>query len=217
MQESSRTYIPAAGHHWSLPLYDPAVKLLGADKARRALLDQAAILPGQRILDIGCGTGSLAVLIKRLHPGCDVVGLDPDPNALARARRKADQAKVSIQFDRGFADELPYPDASMDRVFSSFMFHHLERADKEGMLGEVRRVLRPGGIFNLLDFAGPDAGAEGFLARMFHSGHLLEDNSEGRIIALLRQAGFSGPEKVRQGSMLFGLMRISYYQAFRPV
>lgn len=56
MLDSSRTYIPAAGHHWSLPLYDPIVKLLGADKARHTLLDQAAIEPGHRVLDIGCGT-----------------------------------------------------------------------------------------------------------------------------------------------------------------
>src|SRR5438270_8100613 len=123
MTESSRTYLPAAGHDWLLPLYDPIVKLLGGDAARRALLEQACIRPGQRILDIGCGTGSLVVLIKRQHPDVDVVGLDPDPKALARGRHKAARASVSIQFDQGFADALPYTDAAFDRVFSSFMFH----------------------------------------------------------------------------------------------
>ena len=89
MGEARRPYIPAAGHDWSLPLYDPFVKLLGADRARRALLDQAAIRPSQRVLDIGCGTGSLVILLKRLHPDVDVVGLDPDPKALARAQTKS--------------------------------------------------------------------------------------------------------------------------------
>ena len=59
-----RTYLPAAGHDWFLPLYDPFVKLVGGDRARRALLEQAEMRPGQRVLDVGCGTGSLVVLIN---------------------------------------------------------------------------------------------------------------------------------------------------------
>src|SRR2546430_13790941 len=92
MMGSSRTYLPAAGHDWSSPLYDPIVKLLGGDAARKALLEQAALRPGQRVLDVGCGTGTLATLIKQLYPDVEVVGLDPDPEALARARRKAARA-----------------------------------------------------------------------------------------------------------------------------
>jgi ubiquinone/menaquinone biosynthesis C-methylase UbiE len=159
MGEPRRVYVPAAGHHWFLPLYDPLVKLLGGDQAMRALLDQAAIRPGHRVLDIGCGTGSLVTLIKRLHPDVDVVGLDPDPKALARGKRKAERAAVSIQLDQGFSDELPYPEASFDRVFSSFMFHHLQPDEKEKTLREVRRVLKPGGSLHLLDFGGPEASA----------------------------------------------------------
>ena len=69
---SIKKYIPAASHDWLLPFYDPFVKLLGAEGARKKLLDRAAIQPGFRILDIGCGTGSFAILIKRLHPAVDV-------------------------------------------------------------------------------------------------------------------------------------------------
>lgn len=211
MEESRRTYIPAAGHDWALPLYDPFVKLFGGARARKALLDQAAIQPGHRVLDIGCGTGDLVTLIKRLHSDVDVVGLDPDPKALARARRKAERAAVTIQLDQGFSDELPYPDASFDRVFSSFMLHHLQAGEKERTLREVRRVLKPGGSLHLLDFGGPESRQNGLLARLFHSNHTLKDNSDSRIIALMSQAGFANPKVVRRQAMLFG--KIAYYQA----
>ena len=141
--ESTRTYLPAAGHDWSLPLYDPIVKLLGGDKVRRVLLDQAALQPGQRVLDIGCGTGTLAILSKRLHPDVELFGIYPDPKALARARHKAALAAVSIQFDRGFGDDLPYPEASFDHVFSSFMFcwvsQRLPTASTTGRPAALRR------------------------------------------------------------------------------
>ena len=211
MEESRRTYIPAAGHDWALPLYDPIVKLFGGARARNALLDQAAIQPGHRVLDIGCGTGALVTLIKSLHSDVDVVGLDPDPKALARARRKAERAAVTIQLDQGFSDELPYPDASFDRVFSSFMLHHLQAGEKEKTLREVRRVLRPGGSLHLLDFGGPESRQNGFLARFFHSSHTLKDNSDSRITALMSQAGLANPKVVRRRAMPFG--KIAYYQA----
>lgn len=214
MTEPHRTYLPAAGHAWFLPLYDPFVKLLGGDSARRALLDQTAIRPGHRVLDIGCGTGSLVVLIKRLHPDVDVVGLDPDPKALARGRRKAERAGCSIQFDQGFSDGLPYPDASFDRVFSSFMFHHLPPEEKSRSLWEVRRVLKPGGCLHMLDFGGPEAGRDDFLGHLLHSSHRLRDNGEGRILTLMSQAGYADPKKVADGTLLFG--RIAYYQAWVP-
>jgi SAM-dependent methyltransferase len=151
MLESGKTYLPAAGHDWLLPLYDPLVKLLGSDTARRILLDQR--LFGQVI---ACSTsaavwGTLAVLIKRLHPDVDVVGPDPDPKALARAKQKAERSAVSIRLDQGFSRELPYSEASFDRVFSTFMFHHLPVDERETTLCEVRRVLRPGGSFHMLD------------------------------------------------------------------
>jgi ubiquinone/menaquinone biosynthesis C-methylase UbiE len=208
-----RTYLPAAGHDWFLPLYDPLVKLLGGDGARTALLDQAAIRPGHRVLDVGCGTGSLVVQIKRLHPDADVIGLDPDPKALARAARKARRAGVSVQLDRGFADNLPYPSVSFDRAFSSFMFHHLDPGEKAKALREVRRVLKPGGALHLLDFGGPESSSGG-LARLLHSSHRLRENSEGSILALMTQAGLTDPKRVGQRAMRF--WRIAYYRASVP-
>src|SRR5262245_43522497 len=116
-----RTFLPAAGRDLFLPLYDPLVSLMGGDRARRDLIAQANIEPGQRVLDIGCGTGTLAVLLNRSSADVEVIGLDPDPKALRRAKTKARRAEVLLQLDQGFADELPYEEDSFDRVFSSFM------------------------------------------------------------------------------------------------
>jgi ubiquinone/menaquinone biosynthesis C-methylase UbiE len=189
MPESSRTFLPAAGRDWLLPIYDPFVKLLGGIGALNTLLDQAAIQKGHRILDIGCGTGTLAAMIKRRHPDVDVVGLDPDPKGLDRARRKAARAGLSIQFDQGFGDELPYPEGFFDRVFSSFMFHHLPADEKESTLRSIRRVLKPGGSFHLLDFEGP----------------------ESRVLGVMSQAGFADPKKVGRKRLLLG--HAAYYRA----
>lgn len=212
IKDVQRTYLPAAGRDWALPFYDPFVKLVGGEKTRKTLLDQAALQPMHRVLDIGCGTGTLATLIKRRYPDATVVGLDPDPKALARARKKAERAGVSIQFDQGFADELPYPDTSFDRVFSSMMFHHLQPEHKEKTLREIKRVLAPGGSLHLLDFSEDEGHSHG-LAHWFHSSDRMKDNSENRILTLMRQAGFISAKKVMEDSQLFGIMRTAYYQA----
>src|SRR5215472_5684342 len=125
MSHADHSYLPAAGRDFLLPLYDPLVKLLGADRSRKKLFQQASVRPDHRVLDIGCGTGTFAIAVKTWMPTVDIVGLDPDPKALARSRRKADRARLSIRFDEGFANILPYAERSFDRVFSSLMFHHV--------------------------------------------------------------------------------------------
>lgn len=214
MTGSQKTYVPAAGRHWALPLYDPFNRVIGIDRLRSALLEQADVRPGHRVLDIGCGTGTFAVMLKQRHPQVEVVGLDPDPRGLARARRKAERARVSIRFDEGFSDALPYADASFDRVFSSFMFHHLDPEVKANTLREVRRVLKPGGRFELLDFRGPDEGAR-FIARLFHSDDRLRDNAERRVLSFAADAGLGDAKCV--GDRRFLLGRVGYYQATRAV
>ena len=213
-ESTGRSFVPAAGKHWRLPFYDLIAKVLGADAARGPLAEQAEVQPGQRVLVIGCGTGTLLVLLKRRQPGAEIVGLDPDAAAVAIAGRKARRTGLSVRLDRGFADELPYPDGTFDRVLSSFMFHHLSRSVKEGTLREVRRVLKPGGRFHMVDFAGPGSGHRGFLARHIHSNQHLRDNDEVRVLGMLHDAGLADARVVaRRSSPLGGMV---YYAAASP-
>jgi ubiquinone/menaquinone biosynthesis C-methylase UbiE len=210
--ETKRPFVPGMGVDWLLPLYDPITTLLGLDRARQELLRQAELRPGHRVLDIGCGTGSLVVLTKTTCPHVDVVGVDPDDNALARAARKARRADASIQLDRGFSDALDFPDGTFDRVLSSFMFHHLGRDEKTRTLREVRRVLRADGRLHLLDFGGRDSADRSRLPWL-HSHHRLSDNDERTILRLLEDAGFGNPVKTGERAVLGGFARTVYYRA----
>src|SRR5262249_14864324 len=168
----------------------------------------------ERALDLGCGTGTLLIHLKRRHPSVEAVGIDPDPRALARARRKAQAAGVAVQLNEGFGDALPYRDSSFDHVFSSFMLHHLEPPEKDTTLHEVRRILAPGGVLHLLDFGGEAPRAHGgLIGRWLHGHARLRDNFGGGIGTLLRSAGFSDAQPVSQGALLFGILPITYYQA----
>lgn len=208
---ADRRYLPAAGRDAFLPFYDPIVRLFGFRGAMELLLAQASLEPHQQVLDVGCGTGTLAVEIKQRFPGIALTGLDPDPKALARARRKAERAGVSIQLDRGFADAMPYPDATFDRVFSSMMFHHLPRDEKPKMLAEVRRVLKPGGRLEFLDFAGA---ARSFLAHMLHGRQPLPAEADDKMLRRFRDAGFADARRLSDRNTIFG--RIACYQAIAP-
>jgi ubiquinone/menaquinone biosynthesis C-methylase UbiE len=213
--DAERSYIPAFGKSWLLPLYDPMLWLLRADASKRPLIEQAQIKPGLRVLDIGCGTGSLAVLIKKMHPDAEVVGIDPDPAALAVAGRKAKRRRLAIKFDRGFADHMPYADASFDRVFSSFMFHHLEANEKAATLAEIRRVLKRGGSLHLLDFTRSHgthgAGEHG---QLVHRHGPVAERIEGRMTSLMDEAGLVDAIEVARGKIIFG--PIAYYRAANP-
>jgi len=216
MTNSEKAYIPAAGYDLFLPLYDLVTKLMGMDESRNALLAWAELKPEHRVLDVGCGTGSLVIQLRRQHPNIEVVGLDPDPKALAHARRKAQLAAVSVQFDQGFSHALEYPSGSFDRVFSSFMLHHLQEGEREKTLGEIHRVLRPGGRLLLLDFEVQESGKHHVLSKVFRKHASLEENSERRILALMADAGFTDAKKVAERTVLFGLGHAGYYVASVP-
>jgi ubiquinone/menaquinone biosynthesis C-methylase UbiE len=184
--------------------------LLGFRRALRPLVAQAELEPHHSVLDIGCGTGTLAILIKELHPTVEVTGVDPDPRALARATRKAGRAGVAAAFDRGFADAMQYADGTFDRVFSSMMFHHLPKEQKSQVLGEVRRVLKPGGRLEFLDFAG---GTHHGLAQALH-GRKASASANDHLLERMRDAGLVDAIRTATQGTFAGA--IAYYQASAP-
>lgn len=152
MAENGR-YVPALGRDSLTALYDPVLRLLTRERTfKERLLAQAALSDGIDVLDLACGTGTLAVWAKQGTPGANLVGLDGDPKMLGKARDKAARAGVEIQFDEGLSFELPYGDQSFDRVVTSLFFHHLSDGDKARTISEIARVLKQDGQLHVADW-----------------------------------------------------------------
>jgi ubiquinone/menaquinone biosynthesis C-methylase UbiE len=214
MSVHSHDYIPAAGRDRLLRFYDPLTKLLGAERLRARLVDAANVRAGERVLDLGCGTGALSLALKQRQPGAELVGLDPDPKALALARRKSRAAGVEIEWVEGYAGRTPFPAHEFDHVVSSLMIHHLRSDQKQEAFRDVKRLLRLGGAFHLLDFGPPKSALERGLTVVFHHGDRLSDNLQGRLPVWLREAGFEDLCEVESHRTLFG--RVSLYSARAP-
>jgi ubiquinone/menaquinone biosynthesis C-methylase UbiE len=203
----------AAGRDAFLPGYDLLSLLGGFNRVHERLIDQADLSEGNSVLEIGCGTGNLAIRAKKSHPCVSVIGSDPDPLALKRAQRKANRLS-GIRFERGYAQRLPYADGEFDRVLSSMMLHHLDGDAKTAAAAEVFRVLRPGGRLHLVDMGGDMTARDGLSARLVrHSPHAA-GNLGDAIPRLLGAAGFECTEVATQRNRFVG--RLSYYRATRP-
>jgi len=175
-------YIPALGYRFLTPFYDFIQKFVVRDvRYKTMLIEQANIQPGHHVLDLGCGTGTLAIMTKQAQPSADVAGLDADPDMLKVANYKKNQAKLDVKFDAGFTNNLPYPNGSFDRVLSSIMIHHLKTPDKEKTAREIFRVLKPGGQLHIIDFGKPVTWYGKLLGPSLHRFEEANDNIDGKL------------------------------------
>ncbi len=207
-------YIPALSFRWLTPLYDPLLKWgMREETFKRRLIERAGIQPGMKVLDLGCGTGTLTIMLKESAPLADITGVDGDPEVISIAQRKASEANVHVKWDQALAYKLPYPDNSYDMVVSSLVIHHLISQDKVHAFQEVHRVIRPAGAFHIVDFGRPF----NFLtqAQVLVMKNLEEaaDNFNGRILPMLNEAGFDSAAEVEHIATVFG--PAWFYQAFK--
>jgi ubiquinone/menaquinone biosynthesis C-methylase UbiE len=182
MSGTNEEYIPALSYRFLTPFYDFIQKYIVRDiRYKSLLIEQANIQPGQHVLDLGCGTGTLAIMAKQAQPGAEVVGLDADPDMLKVAKYKSAQQNVPVKFDLGFTNKLPYPAQSFDRVLSSIMIHHLKTPDKWQTAEEVYRVLKPGGQLHIIDFGKPVTWYGKMLGPLLHEFEEANDNIDGKL------------------------------------
>jgi len=187
-------YVPANGRFLPTALYDRSIAITMRERAWRPLLVRDVLLGDPAdVLDLGCGTGTLAIALARAPGGARVAGIDGDPEILSLARGKAGSERV--EFVEGMADGLPFADASFDRVVASLLLHHLEPPVKRAALAEARRVLRPGGRLHVADWGR----SQDPLMRVLFAGlQVLDgfsntaDHPAGRIPGMIEKAGFLG-------------------------
>jgi ubiquinone/menaquinone biosynthesis C-methylase UbiE len=182
--------------HWAR-YYDLVSRVisLGRDKAiRQKLLALAAPQPGEKLLDVGCGTGTFAIAAKTKVSDLEVHGIDASPEMIEVAAEKAAKMGREIDFRVALIEELPFPGGSFDVVTSSLMLHHLPDDLKRKGVAEIRRVLKPGGRFLALDIAAEGHSPIGHLLAIIGIAH--GESMEAKLIPMLNEAGFSQAERV---------------------
>ena len=194
MPEPRDKFIPALRFKRLTPLFDPVVAIMTReDTFKRRVLDRAGLRREEEVLDLACGTGTLAIAAARAAPGVRVVGVDADPVVLANAQAKADRAGVQVTFDEALSTGLPYENRSFDVVLSTLFFHRLPDDAKAASATEIVRILRPGGRLVVGDVGRPqDPGMRlAVLATVQFLDGLATTalNVAGRLPAVLSDAG----------------------------
>jgi len=207
-------YVPKASFDLLLPFYPQLVSWLLKDEETRArLIEQAQIGAGHQVLEIGCGTGELALMIKLREPNAHVYALDPDPDKLARVMGKSQEYGYPIRVYRGVSQRLPFPTEAIDRVMASFVIHRLTRAEKLAAFREAYRVLYFEGSLHVLDFAPPVTRWEQLLVRCFQRGERIQPHLAGELPALMAQAGLVRARETHSVSTPIG--RLALFEAYR--
>jgi ubiquinone/menaquinone biosynthesis C-methylase UbiE len=175
---------------------------LGREKSyREKALNLVGLKPGESVLDVGCGTGTLAIAAKRrVGPAGRVYGIDASPEMIARARMKANRAGVEVTFENAVAEKMPFTGRTFDAVLATVMLHHLGRKARQQCACEMRRVLKPGGRMLAVDFGGAARKGRSLLALFHRHGHV----KLPELIAVLDEAGL---KRVESGAVGIGDLR----------
>lgn len=219
MTAEKTNYIKALRFNWLTKYYDTVVSLTTREKTfKTKLVESANLVDKDKVLDIGSGTGTLAILIKKSKPMTDVTGIDGDLEIIKIAEEKAIKSNLNIQFKRGLSYDLPFKDMQFDHCFSSLFFHHLTTENKQKSFDEAFRVLKNGGQLNIADWGKP---SNKLMRILFFIVQLLDGfkttklNVDGLLPDLMKQAGFVHVNIIAEFSTMLGTMTI--YSGQKPI
>ena len=215
MTSDPEPYVHALRFRAFTRFYDRVLRAtLKEEKFKELLVARAAPRPGMKVLDVGCGTGTLTILLKRAAPEAHVLGVDGDAEVLAVARAKAAREGVALELIQSLAWEAPFAPGSFDRVVSSLVFHHLTTEGKQRTLRRIREWLRPGGELHVADWGrphGPLMRAAFLPVQILDGFETTQDSVRGVLPSLMRAAGFADVAETRRERTVFGTL--SLYRA----
>jgi ubiquinone/menaquinone biosynthesis C-methylase UbiE len=213
-------YTPPLGFAALTPLYDRAVKMMTREAAwRTRLVERIDAIKGETILDVGSGTGSLAIAVTAAAPGCIFKGIDPDPAAVELARSKAALASSSATFEQGrFSGSTTQDDGAVDKISCSLVLHQVSLAEKRRLLRAMFDRLRPGGQLFIADYGLQPTFimrlAFRLTVQMLDGRSDTQPNADGILPALIEEAGFEGIRILDRFDTVTG--RIEIIRAERP-
>lgn len=207
-----KNYIPPAHYDFLLPFYDIGCVLLGFGRNFRCkIIRHLGLWGAEHILDVGCGTGTLLIMLKEIYPSVFAEGLDPDKKALQIASQKSHRNNANILLHCSTMDNMPFESNSYDIVVSSLVFHHIQENNRFESLKECLRILKPQGRMLLVDFGPPRPYiVDRILSGLFSLFEPIEDGRKGRIPELMLKAGFSKVNEVEK--YLYG---ITFYEGYK--
>jgi ubiquinone/menaquinone biosynthesis C-methylase UbiE len=196
-------------------VYDRVVAFgMPEESFRGRLAAQVALQAGERLLDLGCGTGAMTLRFASATPGAEIVALDPDATAIGIAKRKAAAAGVQVEWHECLPWDAPFADASFDRIVSSLVFHHLRHADKRRALACALRWLRPRGELHIADWGRADSALmrAAFLPVQLLDGfETTAENVAQGLVPALEKVGFEAIEETQRRCTALGTL--SLYRA----
>lgn len=210
-----RNYIKALRFNFLTPFYDFLIsRFLREREWKSYLINSTTTSKVTNILDIGCGTATLTLMIEDKFKSATVIGLDGDPKILEIARQKINEKNKRVTLHEGYSTNIPFEDGRFELVFSSLMFHHLTSEDKRRTLSEVHRVLGVNGEILIADWGKPDSVFVRvlFLIVQFLDGFTTtKDNVKGLLPEYIKSAGFRGTIELNRFPTVLG--SISIYKA----
>lgn len=203
-------YVHALGWRSLNRLYDPFLRLTMRERRfKQRLIERADVKPGDWVLDLGCGTGTLLLMLHRSQPEARLVGVDGDDTILQIARDKASRAGTVLTLAAADAAQLPFRGGIVDRVLTTLVLHHLQRDHKKRVLREISRVLRPGGELHIADWGRPHTRLMSIASQSvaaFDGRQVVADNLAGRLPQFCREAGFDEVSEDERWPTLFGTL-----------
>ncbi len=205
-------YIPALRFKWLTPLYDFFLGLTMPErKIKFALIEAADISPRIKVLDFGCGTATLTIMIKEFQPGANVAGIDVDVQILQKAIKKTEQKGFDIFLMDYDGTQFPFQDEVFNRTLSCLVFHHLDIGTKQKVLAEIFRVLNKDGQLHIADFGRSKSLLQRTLFNIIRGldGFKSTDaNAKGLLPKLISDAGFENVTIKKRFKTMFGEVQI---------